>query len=200
MGRHPSLKRKTFMSNKQPGKDHIEELRAPRPVSIIVAHGQALAIGARNRIPWSVPEDMHHFRDTTRGHAVVMGRSTWESIGRPLPGRLNIVLSRLGVTGLPQGVVHARSWHDVFATMEGLPDREETFIIGGALVYQQALPMASRLVVTEIDVDVPDADARMPPYGHIVRGEGWEMRAGPVQTSVSGLHFSIRDFRKQEHT
>ena len=116
-------------------------------VALVVATARGGAIGRGNTLPWRLPEDLKRFRAITLGHAVVMGRRTWDSIGRSLPGRTNIVISRD-------------------------PD-QPAMVIGGAQVYALALPLATVAYVTEIDLDVPDADAFFPALdpGEWARGE-----------------------------
>jgi dihydrofolate reductase len=125
-------------------------------LSIIVATDRAGGIGIDNRLPWRLPEDLAHFKRTTTGHPIIMGRKTFESIGRPLPGRRNIVVTRNplwqhagveAVGGLPQALA--------------LVGADDAFVIGGAELYVQALPLAQRLIVTEID-RVFDCDAFFP--------------------------------------
>jgi dihydrofolate reductase len=134
------------------------EPAAARPrVSIIVARARNGVIGRDNGLPWHLPEDLRHFRATTLGHPVVMGRRTFESIGRPLPGRRNIVLSREAGWSHP-GCERAGSLSEALALCAAQP---EVFVIGGAQVYTEALGVADRLLVTEVDVDA-DGDARFP--------------------------------------
>lgn len=125
--------------------------------NIVVAYDTRRGIGKDNDMPWRghIPSDMRHFVDLTRGHTVLMGRKTFESIGRPLPKRRNIVLSRtaLAITG----VEVARSLEEALALSS-----EEVYIIGGQQVYTQALPFADRVYATEIDATF-DADAHFPP-------------------------------------
>jgi dihydrofolate reductase len=122
--------------------------RKPR-LTLIVARARNGVIGAKGTLPWRLPEDLAFFKRTTMGHPIVMGRRTWESIGRPLPGRRSIVVTRdrgFGAEGAE--VVH--SLHEAISRCAGT---DEVFIIGGAQLYQAALPHADRLLVTEIDRD-----------------------------------------------
>lgn len=116
-------------------------------ISIIVAVAKNGVIGDKNSLLWHLREDMVHFRTTTSGHPVVMGRKTYDSIGRPLPKRTNVVISRdtsLAIEGCT--VVH--SLEEAIALFE---PTEEVFIIGGAQIYTQALPLADRIYLTVID-------------------------------------------------
>jgi len=120
-----------------------------RPFTAIAAMALNRVIGAGNRLPWRLPEDFRWFRRTTLGHVLVMGRRTFESIGRPLPGRETIVLSRQAA-GWP-GVRVARSWEEVRAWTRG----RRVFVCGGAEVYRQGLPFCSDLYLTLVLREVP---------------------------------------------
>lgn len=123
-------------------------MTAPQ-LTLIVARARNGVIGANGTLPWRLPEDLAHFKRTTMGHPIVMGRKTWESIGRPLPGRRNIVVSRR-VQLAVAGTEVAPSLDAALALCAGAG---EVFVIGGAQLYREALPRAQRLVVTEIDAD-----------------------------------------------
>ena len=129
-------------------------------VSIIVAVAENGTIGDRNALLWHISEDLKRFKALTTGHPVIMGRKTYESLGRPLPNRTNVVLSRSG-GGVP-GCRVARSLDEALALF---PDDEELFIIGGAQIYEQALPLADRLYLTRVchpyegDTSFPEWDA-----------------------------------------
>ena len=128
-------------------------------VSIIVAIAENGVIGDKNALLWNIKEDMRRFRTTTTGHPVIMGRKTFESIGRPLPKRTNVVITR-GDTSF-EGCEVAHSLEEAIAMF---PDEEEVFIIGGAQIYAQALPLADRLYLTivhrdyEGDTSFPEID------------------------------------------
>ncbi len=115
-------------------------------LKIIVAVARGGVIGCKGMMPWHLPEDLAYFKRTTMGSAVIMGRKTYESIGRPLPGRVNVVVSR-SVDFQPVGVC---VYHSLPEAVAAYPD---AFVIGGAEIYRQALPMAGRLHVTRIDAD-----------------------------------------------
>jgi dihydrofolate reductase len=119
---------------------------APLPIALIAAVAANGVIGAGNRLPWRLPEDLRRFRALTTGHAVIMGRRTWESLGRALPGRQNIVVTRNA--GLrAEGALVAASLDEALAWVD-LP--APVFVIGGAQLYAQALPRAQLLYLTEI--------------------------------------------------
>ena len=101
-------------------------------------------------LPWRLPEDMKHFKALTTGHAVLMGRKTWESLGRPLPGRQNIVITR-NRDYTADGATVVRSLADALACCS----KEVAYVIGGGEIYALALPLASRLELTKIDADFP---------------------------------------------
>jgi dihydrofolate reductase len=115
-------------------------------VSLIVAMDRNRVIGAGGRLPWHIPEDLKRFRRLTLGHHVVMGRKTWESIGRPLPGRTNIVVTR-DRNFAAEGVLVTHSLEAALALAVG---DKEVFVIGGGALYAQALPLADRLYITEV--------------------------------------------------
>lgn len=126
-------------------------------LTLIVARARNGVIGRDNTLPWRLPEDLAHFKRTTMGAPVIMGRKTWESIGRPLPGRRNIVVSRNTELRL-DGAEIASSLEDALRLCVGV---EQVFLIGGAQLYAEALPSADRLIVTEIDADI-EGDAHFP--------------------------------------
>lgn len=120
-------------------------------MSAIAAIATNRVIGHGNKLLWNIPEDMKYFREVTRGHAVVMGRKTFESIGRPLPNRLNIVITR-DQNFSAEGVTVCHSLEEAlnFAREK---ESEEVFIIGGAQIYTQALPFTDRLYLTIVHKD-----------------------------------------------
>jgi len=128
-------------------------------ISLIAAMGKGRVIGIENRLPWRLPADMKHFRALTMGKAVLMGRKTFDSIGKPLAGRTNIVVSQ-DPDFHPAGVTVARSIAEALPTGE---DRDEIMVIGGASFYAQLLPRAQRLYITEIHHDFP-GDAYFPAW------------------------------------
>ncbi|MCX7962780.1 MAG: dihydrofolate reductase [Burkholderiales bacterium] len=125
-------------------------------VAAVAANG---VIGAGGRVPWHLPEDLKHFKSLTLGHPVIMGRRTWESLGRALPGRENIVVTRRPGYEAP-GASVAASLEAAIALCAGEP---VVFVIGGAELYAAALPIADGLVLTEIHRDY-DGDVRFPAW------------------------------------
>lgn len=136
----------------------------PSILTIIVATDANNGIGIRNTLPWHLPEDLAHFKRTTSGHPIIMGRKTFESIGRPLPNRRNIVITR-NPDWQHEGVETVTSVEAAAALIdapENTTDGEkEAFIIGGAEIYTTALPLCTRMIVTEIDKTF-DCDAFFP--------------------------------------
>jgi len=131
--------------------------RTPQ-ISLIVAMAQNRVIGRAGRLPWQLPSDLRRFRDLTMGHTLLMGRATWESIGRALPGRRTIVLSR-DPAFRPVGGEVADS---LAAALELAADADELFVCGGEEVFRQLLPRAQRIYLTELNVAVA-GDTYFPP-------------------------------------
>ena len=129
------------------------------PLALIVALARNRVIGRDNRLPWRLPADLHFFKQTTMGKPLLMGRRTWESIGRPLPGRRMIVLSCDPDYQAP-GCAVARSLDEAVELAGAVP---EIMVIGGATLYRQALSRAARLYLTRVDADVP-GDAWFPQW------------------------------------
>ena len=126
----------------------------------IVAIDKNYAIGKDGKLPWHYSADLKFFKETTTGNAVVMGANTWRSIGRPLPKRLNVVLSRSGNVNVPDDVKVFDSKAKVIALADSFDD--DVFIIGGAKVYSDLADIIEKWLVTEVPVTVEDADTFMP--------------------------------------
>jgi dihydrofolate reductase len=120
-------------------------------ISIITAMTRERVIGDNNKLPWHIPEELKLFRRITSGHTVIMGKRTFESIGKPLPNRNNIVLSSTEHTS--QDVHWAKNISDALQAAQGY--NKEIFVIGGAQVYQQFLPLADRLLISYIKYNYP---------------------------------------------
>ncbi len=129
-------------------------------LSIIVAIGENNEIGQNNALLWNMPEDMKYFREITRGHTVIMGRKTFESIGRPLPNRRNIIITR-DKSFQSEGI---EITHSLEEAIEKVKDEieQEVFIIGGAEIYKQGIDKANKLYITEIKATFKDADTFFP--------------------------------------
>ncbi len=151
---------------------------------LIFARARNGVIGHNNTLPWHLPEDLAHFKATTLGQPVIMGRKTWDSLPvkfRPLPGRMNIVVTR-------QTDWHSDGAHVVHSVDEALqacPTEAQPWVIGGAELYRLAMPLATRVVVTEIDADyagdafAPELDA------------SWQEASRTTHVAANGLHYSL---------
>ena len=159
-------------------------------VGLIWAQARGGVIGKDGVMPWHLPEDLAHFKRVTLNHPVIMGRKTWDSIPprfRPLPGRTNIVVTRQ--TNLNQtGLEPAPNLREALQFCENSP---QVWIIGGAQIYAQALPLADELVVTEIDADIP-GDAFAPAIG-----ADWQEVAREPFNSSTGLRGAFVTWRRK---
>ncbi len=126
---------------------------------MIVATANNHIIGKDNDMPWHLPADLAYFKKTTLGKPVIMGRKTYESIGRPLPGRRNIVISR-DINYKAEGVDSVTT---VDAALRLVEEVDEVMVIGGGAIYQHCLPAANRLYITHIDADI-EGDTQFPFY------------------------------------
>ncbi len=155
-------------------------------ISAVAAIGRNRELGKGGKLVWRIPDDVKRFRDLTRGHPLIMGRKTFESIvsyrGSPLPGRTNIVITRHPEKMIDfvnqsstnndlrsryshySDVIWASSLKEAFKKAEESPGSEEIHIGGGAEIYKEALPMIDKLYLTLIDAEAPDADTFFPPY------------------------------------
>jgi dihydrofolate reductase len=132
-------------------------------ISLIVALGKNNEIGKNNRMLCHLPADLKHFKEITSGHTVMMGRKTFESLPKgPLPNRKNIVISRTKDLKIDGATVY----DSLDRALLKLPDEDEVFIIGGAQIYQQTLPVADKLYLTKIQADFPEADTFFPPINY----------------------------------
>ena len=127
-------------------------------VTLVAAVARNGVIGRDGDLPWHLPDDLRHFKALTLGGTLVMGRKTYDSIGRPLPGRTTVVVTRQPDWAVA-GVTTAHSLEDALAAAAAAD--ADTFVVGGAEIYALALPLADRLVITEVDQS-PDGDARFP--------------------------------------
>ena len=128
-------------------------------ISIIVAMGRNRAIGRDNSLVWHLPADLKHFKETTMGKPLIMGRKTFESVGKPLPGRTNVVVTRSKEFSAP-GCIIADSLEQALSKVDGEP---EIFIAGGGEIYRQAIPLTDKMYITIIDHDF-DADTHFPKF------------------------------------
>lgn len=136
-------------------------------ISIIAAIGKNNELGKKNTLLWNMPADMKHFRETTKGHMVIMGQKTFESIGRPLPNRRNIVLTQ-DKNFKVEGVEIVYSIEEA----ENLLDKDtENFVIGGGMIYKLFIDKADKLYITHVDASFPDADTFFPEIIPVVWNE-----------------------------
>ena len=159
---------------------------------VIVAIADNNAIGKDNALLWHISEDLRFFRRTTLGSPVIMGRKTFESIGRALPGRVNIVISRGFSTG--EEVAVAGSLQDAFAIAEST-NLEKCFVMGGGQIYAQALELADRLIVTHVHTVIEDADTFFPPIDQTV----WAVvqRSDLFTDEETGYTFEFVEYEKR---
>ena len=157
-------------------------------VFLILARADNGVIGGDGGMPWHLPADLKRFKALTMGHPVLMGRKTYESIGKPLPGRRNLVITRnRGYSAPGCEVVHSLD-----AALDACPGAEEIFIIGGAELYREALPRAQRLEFTEIHAEF-DGDTSFPPFPP----DQWRETARECHGSEAGAPFRY-DFVRYE--
>jgi dihydrofolate reductase len=134
-------------------------------ITLIAAMSRNRVIGRGGALPWRMPADLRRFKQRTLGHAVIMGRRTWDALGgRPLPGRSNIVITRDGSLSAA-GAIVTHSINDAIRAAQSAPaNQEEVFITGGEEIFRQALPLADVIDLTVIDVNIPDGDAFFPEF------------------------------------
>jgi dihydrofolate reductase len=141
-------------------------------LSLIVAIAEDGAMGIHNTLPWHLPADLRFFKQTTLGKPVVMGSRTWESLGRKLPGRLNIVLSSRKLE-LPEDVLLFANLQDALKRVRA-EDTDEAFIIGGSKVFAEAMPELDRLYITRVQTVVAGADTFFPEVDYTQWKLAWE--------------------------
>jgi len=157
-------------------------------ISLIAAMDRNRVIGIKNGLPWHLPEDFKHFKSVTMGKPVIMGRKTYESIGRPLPGRRNIVVSTSGFS--IEGVDTVSSLEEALVLVA---DVDEVMVIGGASIYAQTLPLANRLYITHVNTEV-EGDAWFPEIDSNV----WNMveQQSFAADSKNPYDFTIRTYQR----
>lgn len=155
-------------------------------INVIAAMAKNRTIGIKNTLPWHLPEDLKHFKTLTMGHHIVMGRKTFESIGRPLPGRTTVIVTR-DSSYRAEGCLTA---HSIDAAIQACGDDPEVFFVGGADLYSQVLARADRLYLTEIQREY-EGDAHFPAFDR----QAWRESARDAQVSAAGLayHFVTYD-------
>ena len=156
-------------------------------IVLIAAVDINLAIGKEGKIPWDIKEDLKFFRQNTENTAIVMGRATYDSIGRPLPKRKNIVMTRSIQDR--DGVVEVSSSQE--AINEATSYSEKVNIIGGEYIYKEFLPLATKLLITEIELEVDSADAFFPKWDSNI----WK-EISRQKSSENGINFSFVEYVK----
>ncbi|GGP63032.1 dihydrofolate reductase [Shewanella algicola] len=157
-------------------------------IAMIAAMANNRVIGKDNKMPWHLPEDLRHFKAMTVSKPVIMGRKTYESIGRPLPGRHNIVISRNSQLTI-DGVTCVT---DFDAALKAAGDCAEVVVIGGGQLYEQLLPQADVLYLTMIDLDV-DGDTVFPAWDD----GSWKLENSETLTNDKGLQYSFNTLVKK---
>jgi dihydrofolate reductase len=162
-------------------------------INLIWAQAKNRVIGLNGKMPWHLPEDLAHFKKTTLGHPVIMGRKTWDSLPakfRPLPGRMNLVISSNAATreNLKKiGTYPAQNLREALSICEQ-SGSQEVWVIGGAQIYAQALPMAQRAVITQIDAEF-EGDAFAPDLG-----ADWHEVQRSSLTTANGFQLDFIDY------
>lgn len=161
-------------------------------LALIVAVARNGIIGATNEdgrgtLPWHLPEDLKHFKETTSGHPIIMGRKTWESLGRPLPNRRNMVITRQ--TGYRATGAEVFSGLDEALVAVG---NATAFVIGGAELYRQALPLAATLIITEVGLDA-EGDTLFPPLDNT----NWAEAERSAHLSADGLPYAFVHYARR---
>jgi dihydrofolate reductase len=157
-------------------------------IQIVVAYSRNRCIGRNNTLPWRLPADLAHFKKVTLGNPIIMGRNTWESLGRPLPGRPNLVISR--TPGFqPEG---ATVWTSLEDALLACNDAGRICIIGGEQLFRAALPYASEIVATEIHADI-EGDTFFP---ELNAGE-WQETERLAQPAENGLDYDFVTYTKR---
>jgi len=157
-------------------------------ISMIVARSRNHVIGRDNQMPWKISADLQFFKRVTMGHPVIMGRKTWESIGRPLPGRRNIVVSRNADYQATGGELVG----SLDEALKSLSEFPRVFVIGGEQLFKQAFNQADRLYITEIDLDIEDGDT----FFEVPNPSEWK-EIERIAQSENGIHFSFVTLEKK---
>ncbi|MGP1718518.1 MAG: dihydrofolate reductase [Methylophilus sp.] len=157
-------------------------------LSLIVAHADDRVIGRNNQLPWHLPEDLKRFKQLTMGHHIVMGRKTYESLGRLLPGRTTVIVTR----DLGYKVEGAKVVHSIPEALAACAGDEEPFLIGGAELYVQALPHVTRLYLTRVHTQV-EGDAFFPQ----LKMSEWALESEQANLSEKGLQYSDMVYQRR---
>lgn len=158
-------------------------------ISMIVARSRNHVIGKDNQMPWKISADLQFFKKVTMGYPIIMGRKTWESIGRPLPGRRNIVVSR-NSDYQANGAELVSSLEEA---LQSLREFERVFVIGGQQLFNQAFPLADQLFITEIELEV-EGDT----FFEIPDPQNWQI-VEQITASEGDIHFSYVTLNRVRH-
>ena len=165
--------------------------------SLIVAVAANGAIGRQNALLWNLPGDMKYFREKTTGNAVIMGWMTYQSIGRPLPRRRNIVISLFPWPEAPEAVTVVKSLEEAFAAAEAAGE-QKAFVIGGAYTYAEAMGLVDSLYITHVQDAPEDADAFFPAIDPALWRE--ESRSEPQTDPATGISYAFAVYGRIPHT
>ncbi len=157
-------------------------------LNLIVAYAQNHTIGRDNMLPWKLPGDLAHSKRTTLGCPIIMGRKTWDALGRPLPGRRNIVVTRTAGLAAPGAEVAG----SLSAALELVKDTEQAFVIGGGQLYALALPLADRVIATEVHATV-EGDAVFAPLDPT----DWLEVSRSPQPAENGLAYDLVEYQRK---
>ncbi len=164
-------------------------------LAIIVAAAKNGVIGIQNQLPWSLPQDLKYFKSVTMGKPVIMGRKTYESIGRPLPGRVNIVITRDRSWSTAANLVVVHSLEEAFdaakEAVANLPEVDEAMIIGGAEIYREALPWVEKVYLTRVDLE-PAGDAFFAPLNEAE----WSLESAIAGDETASVSHSFLVYRR----
>lgn len=162
-------------------------------ISILVAVGQNGEIGKDNQLLWQLSDDLKLFKKRTLGHVIIMGRKTYASIGKPLPGRVNIVISKNKNLAI-EGCIVMHSLEEALKSAEEKTDKEEIFIIGGQQIFELSTPIATRLYLTEVHASFPDADT----FFDLTPFKNWKLTSNQsfAKSDKNEFSFEIKELHK----
>lgn len=158
-------------------------------IQIVVAYSRNRIIGRDNGLPWRLPSDLAHFKAVTLGHPIVMGRKTWDSLGRALPGRANLVVSRNPSLVTPGAQCHT----SLDAALAACSQADKISIIGGGELYRLALPQTDRILATEVHTEI-DGDTWFPELDPAT----WQETARQPQAAENGLEFDFVTYERRD--
>lgn len=157
-------------------------------VQLVVAYSDNRVIGKDNTLPWRLPSDLAHFKRTTMGKPIIMGRKTWESLGRPLPGRPNLVVSR----NPAYAADGAQIYPSLDAALDACADTDYVCVIGGEQLFRLALPLAQEVIATEVHAHI-DGDTWFPPLEPLQ----WQEVQRLPQPAENGLNYDFVTYHRR---